>query len=181
MSKKEVKTDVIENQVDETEEINEIEPMMMALNEGIEEEEETNMSKRTIGTKLTKKGATTADDLVVGHLTSIGEIGLESEEIDVTTHDSVDDFKEFIAGSKDAGEVAITGYMFTPDTFEKMMVLANSREVVDWVVEYKSGHKWEFKAFLKSLKDAEKTVDGVIGFNGTLRISGKPTFTKASA
>lgn len=156
---------------------------VIAATNDVEQEEESYMSEnkksvRTIGTKLTKKGATTEENLVVGHLTSVGEIGIESEEMDVTTHDSVDDFKEYEAGSKDAGEVSIAGLLKSPDNFEKLLVLANSREVCDWEVDYPSGHKWTFKAFVKSLKDNEKTVDGLAGFTATLRISGAPTFTK---
>ncbi|MDE8276043.1 hypothetical protein PT159_08935, partial [Erysipelothrix rhusiopathiae] len=56
-------------------------------------------TKRTIGTKLLlKKSGSEQADLAIGDLTNIGEIGLESEEIDVTTHDSEGDFKEYIAG-----------------------------------------------------------------------------------
>lgn len=136
--------------------------------------------KRTIGTLLTKKkSGVEVDDLRVAHLTSIGEIGLESEEIDVTDHDSEDDFKEFIAGTKDAGEVSMAGNLFVDTDFEKLLALANSRSIEEWEVTYPSGSTWAFKAFVKSLKDGEKGVDGVGTFTGTLRVSGKPTFTPA--
>ena len=56
-------------------------------------------ASRTINTKLTKKkSGSEQEDLTIGHLTSIGEIGIESEEIDVTDLDSTGDFKEYIAG-----------------------------------------------------------------------------------
>ncbi|CAM3606915.1 phage tail tube protein [Erysipelothrix urinaevulpis] len=153
------------------------------MNEQIESEEEENMpekKKRTIGTKLTmlKKGADTTD-LKIGHLTNIGEIGLESEEIDITTHDSVDDFKEYIAGSKDAGEVSIEGYLFNESNFEKLLELANSREVRSWKVQYPSGATWMFDAFVKSLKDGAKDIEGVASFTMNLRISGAPKFEKS--
>lgn len=135
---------------------------------------------RTIGTQLKKlqSGSETAD-LIIGNLTSVGEIGLESEEIDVTDHDSADDFKEFIGGSKDAGEVALGGNIVNEDNLEAMLALANSRSVEDWLVTYPSGATWGFKAFVKAFKDGEKTVDGVGTFTATLRVSGKPTYTPA--
>ena len=135
---------------------------------------------RTMGTTLTKvKSGDEGEDLKIANLTSIGEIGVESEEIDATDLDSPDDYKEFIAGSKDAGEVAIAGNIKDESNIEKMLALAESRSVEKWKVEYKSGAKWEFSAFVKSFKDGEKTVDGLATFTGSLRISGKPTYTKA--
>ena len=136
---------------------------------------------RTINTKLTKKkSGSEQEDLSVGHLTSIGEIGIESEEIDVTDLDSTGDFKEYIAGTKDAGEVSIAGNIHDEAIIEKMMALANSRSIEDWTVEYPSGAKWSFKGFVKSFKDGEKTPDAIATFSATIRISGAPTYTKAT-
>lgn len=137
---------------------------------------------RTMGTTLKKlqSGDETAD-LTVANLTSIGEIGVESEEIDATDLDSPNNYKEFIAGSKDAGEVSLAGNIKNEANVEKMLALAESQSIEDWEVAYPSGAKWSFKAFVKSFKDGEKTTDGLATFSATLRISGKPTYTKASA
>ena len=136
---------------------------------------------RTINTKLIKKkSGDEQEDLTIGHLTSIGEIGIESEEIDVTDLDSTGDFKEYIAGTKDAGEVSIAGNIHDETVIEKMMALANSRSIEDWTVEYPSGATWSFKGFVKSFKDGEKTPDAIATFSATIRISGAPTYTKAT-
>ena len=137
---------------------------------------------RTMGTTLKKKkSGSEASDTTIANLTSIGEIGVESEEIDATDLDSPNNYKEFIAGSKDAGEVPIGGNIKNEANVEKMLALAESQSLEDWVVTYPSGAKWEFKAFVKSFKDGEKTVDGLATFTATLRISGKPTYTPATA
>jgi len=137
---------------------------------------------RTMGTTLKKKkSGSEANDTTIANLTSIGEIGVESEEIDATDLDSPNNYKEFIAGSKDAGEVSIAGNIKSESNVEKMLALAESQSLEDWVVTYPSGAKWEFKAFVKSFKDGEKTVDGLATFTATLRISGKPTYTPATA
>lgn len=137
---------------------------------------------RTMGTTLKKlKSGDETADLTVANLTSIGEIGVESEEIDATDLDSPNNYKEFIAGSKDAGEVSLAGNIKNEANVEKMLALAESQSLEDWEVAYPSGAKWSFKAFVKSFKDGEKTVDGLATFSATLRISGKPTYTKASA
>lgn len=136
---------------------------------------------RTMGTTLTKvKSGDETEDLRIANLTSIGEIGVESEEIDTTDLDSPNNYKEFIAGSKDAGEVSLAGNIKDESNVEKMLALAESQSVETWNVEYPSGAKWEFSAFVKSFKDGEKTTDGLATFTATLRISGKPVYTKSA-
>lgn len=136
---------------------------------------------RTMGTTLTKgKSGDELEDLKIANLTSIGEIGVESEEIDATDLDSPDNYKEFIAGSKDAGEVSIAGNIKDESNVEKMLALAESQSIEKWTVIYPSGAKWVFNAFVKSFKDGEKTTDGLATFTASLRISGKPVYTKSA-
>lgn len=142
---------------------------------------EVKQATRTMGTTLSKvKSGDEPEDLRIANLTSIGEIGVESEEIDSTDLDSPDNYKEFIAGSKDAGEVSLAGNIKDEGNIEKMLALAESQSVEKWIVTYPSGAKWEFSAFVKSFKDGEKTTDGLATFSATLRISGKPVYTKAT-
>lgn len=141
----------------------------------------TKTAKRTMGTTLTKtKSGDETTDLRIANLTSIGEIGVESEEIDATDLDSPDNYKEFIAGSKDAGEVSLAGNIKDESNVEKMLSLAESQTIEEWVVAYPSGAKWTFKGFVKSFKDGEKTPDGLATFSATIRVSGKPTYTKSA-
>lgn len=142
---------------------------------------EIKQATRTMGTTLTKgKSGDELEDLKIANLTSIGEIGVESEEIDATDLDSPDNYKEFIAGSKDAGEVSIAGNIKDESNVEKMLALAESQSIEKWTVTYPSGAKWVFSAFVKSFKDGEKTTDGLATFTATLRISGKPVYTKSA-
>lgn len=143
--------------------------------------EEVKQATRTMGTTLTKgKSGDEIADLKIANLTSIGEIGVESEEIDTTDMDSPDDYKESIAGLKDAGEVPIAGNIKDESNVEKMLALAESRSVEKWTVSYPSGAKWVFNAYVKSFKDGEKTTDGLATFTATLRVSGKPVYTKSA-
>ena len=136
---------------------------------------------RTMGTRLEKvKAKDETANLVIGKLTSIGEIGVESDEQDTTTLDTEGGYKEFIATTKDAGEVAIAGNIVKADekgTIAKLLALAENQTIHEWIVTYPSGAKWQFKGFIKSFKDGEKTVDGLATFSATIRVSGKPTFT----
>ena len=139
-------------------------------------------SAKTFGTSLTKKkSGSESGDLKIANLTSIGEIGVESEEVDVTDHDSPDGYKEFEPGAKDAGELAIAGNIKDESNVEKMLALAESQSMEEWEVKYPSGATWTFRGFVKSFKDGEKTFDGVATFSATIRISGKPEYKKATA
>lgn len=133
---------------------------------------------RTIGTTLKKtKSGSEQSDLTVAHLTSIGAIGVESEEIDVTDLDSADDYKEFIAGTKDAGTVDLAGNIKDESIVTAMLALAESRSIENWTVTYKSGATWTFKGYVSSFKDGEKTPDGLATFTASIRVSGKPVYT----
>ena len=142
------------------------------------------MSALAMGTSLTlEKTGSETQDTVLGHLTSIGEIGVEREEIDVTTLDSPNGAKEFEAGQLTAGDCPIKGKMksATDETqIEKMMALFNSGATRHWIVTYPSGATWEFNAYVKAFKTAPAEVDGQLEWEGTLRISGLPAF-EASA
>lgn len=130
-------------------------------------------AERSIGTTLRKTSGVAA---YVADLTSIGEIGLENSEIDVTTLDSPDNFKEWIAGFKDAGEVPLAGFTKSEQNMEDMYDLADAQTVEQWEVEFPSGAKWFFAGFVKMWKEAESTVEGVRGFTGSIRITGKPVY-----
>ena len=136
---------------------------------------------RAMGTSLTKKkSGSETEDWVVGSLTSIGELGLEIEEIDITTLDSPNGAKEYMSGDMDAGEVSLAGYIKKADdeaTVTKMMALIAAGSTESWEVEFPSGAKWAFDAFVKSFKTAENTTDGLIGFSASLRVSGLPVYT----
>ena len=128
-----------------------------------------------------KKNGSEQEDLKIANLTSIGEIGVESEEIDATDLDSPNNYKEFIAGSKDAGEVSLAGNIKDETNVEKMLALAESQSMEQWKVTYPSKATWTFTGFVKSFKDGEKTPDGLATFTASIRISGKPTYTVAGA
>lgn len=131
-------------------------------------------AERSIGTSLTKTSGTPA---TIADLTSIGEIGIENSEIDVTTLDSANNYKEFIAGFKDAGEVSLAGFVKSEANMEDMLALAEAQTTETWEIEFPSGAKWFFSGFVKTWKEGESTVEGVRNFTGSIRISGKPVYS----
>ena len=139
------------------------------------------MSANAMGTKLiNKKSGSSGADWTVAHLPSIGQIGAERDEIDVTTLDSPGGANEYEAGQLTAGDCTFEGMMKAKDdeqSIVKMIGLLSSGQVESWEVEYPSGAKWAFTAYIKAFNVAEAAVNGQLKFNGTLRISGMPTFT----
>lgn len=130
-------------------------------------------AERSLGTTLAKTSGT---PLTVGDLTSISEIGIESEEIDVTTLGSSSGFKEFIAGSKDAGDLTVSAIIKAETNLETLVALANARTVEEWAITTASGSTWTFSGFVKSFKEGEASVDGVRTFTMVIRISGEPVY-----
>nr|DAW69501.1 MAG TPA: tail tube protein [Caudoviricetes sp.] len=144
-----------------------------------------NLGKKMLGmgTELIKKksGAEQAD-WKVGSLISIGEVKQEASEIDITTLDSPDGAKEFMAGDTAVSDLTISGKIKAKNdeaNIEKMQELFKTGKVEDWTIKFPSTAKWEFKAFIKGFSTKEATTEGVIEFEATMKISGKPTYTKS--
>lgn len=134
-------------------------------------------AEKTLGTTLTLDPD--GEATLISDLTTIGEIGVDSDEIDVTTLDSTGGYKEYIAGFKNAGEVTLAGIVKSETNMEAMLALAEAQTMSDWEVEFPSGTVWTFSGFVKSWKETESTVEGVRGFTGSIRVSGAPIYVAA--
>lgn len=140
---------------------------------------------KAIGSKLYVNNGSTSQPswTAIANLTTIGGIGLESDEVDVTTLDSADDFKEYIGGAKDGGTVDLEGNIVTDAGLTSLYALANSRAIKEFKIEYPTKAEettaafWTFSGYVSSCKDGEKTVDGLLTFTSGIRVSGAPTFT----
>ena len=138
-------------------------------------------AEKSLGTTLVKtKSGEESSDLTIANLTTIGRVGIESDEIDVTTLDSTGGFKEFIAGFKDAGEVSLAGFIKSEEAMEIMVALADAQTMEKWTITTLSGSTWAFDGFVKMFEESEANVDGVRGFSGSIRVSGKPAYTPAT-
>lgn len=129
------------------------------------------MPKRAIGTKL-KIGA----NAVTG-LKSIGGIQLTADTIDVTTLDSTGEYREFIGGFKDAGEVSASGNFEPGDTTGQAALLAafESGAVTAFSILFPSamGAEWSFNGVVTGFATNEDLED-VVTFDATIKVSGKP-------
>jgi len=124
-------------------------------------------AEKSMGTTL-EVGAT-----AIAGLTSIGAFGVSSTEIDITSLDSPDGYKEFLLSLKDSGEVPIKGFVKDDTNMDELFAIAEAQTLEDCVVTFLSGVNYTFEAYVKEFKEAETTVEGARGFEGSLRISGK--------
>lgn len=117
----------------------------------------------------------------IGQIHNIGGPGVSRNPIDVTTHDSTDQWMEFIKGLKDGGELtfditydpalgshdASTGLL---SDFDEDTVIPN------WRVTFPDAGttQWAFPGFLTGFEPG-MPIDNKLAASVSVKISGKPT------
>ena len=122
-------------------------------------------------------------DLV--ELTEVGEFGLgEADDIDTTTHDSADGYREFTRGLVDAGEITFSGNWIAdssqelPATGSNTGISTGPTTTLDYfrITLPDSLGVWAGRGYWKSWR-LNPQLDGLMTFAGSIKVSGKPTFT----
>jgi predicted secreted protein len=113
----------------------------------------------------------------VGELTNISPPKLKADTIEVTSHDSPDAHREYIAGLRDGGEVAIEGNSIKDDPGQVRLLSTFQAGTADiYEIIFTDASKWEFTAVITSVETGAPH-DGKISFSAGLKVSGKPVFT----
>ena len=137
---------------------------------------------RTMGTTLTmKKAGDEQADTVIAHLTSIGEVTGEREEIDVTTLDSPNGAKEFISGVVDFGSFDVAGNVIDGVQVSALYDVFNGQQNRDFEIQTPSGTRLALNGYFSSFGFGEKTTDGLDTFKATIRVSGAPEYIPAGS
>lgn len=134
----------------------------------------TKRAKRSVGTKIL------IGSNAIGDLSSIGSPSITQEELDVTTLDSEGGYREFIAGFKDPGEVAISGYFVPTDAGQAALYAAlDSGDVESFEIVYPAdlGVSWSFQGIVTAYNVTAELEDA-IALEATIRVSGKPTLNQ---
>jgi hypothetical protein len=113
----------------------------------------------------------------LGNISSIGDIGGEAEEIDVTTIDSM--AKEFENGFEDNGSLEITQNI-TDDEYEKMDTWKKSGVKLYWGISTFNKAKEQIlglkgEGIVKSFRLAGISVGGLLQAVASIRLSGEIT------
>jgi hypothetical protein len=116
---------------------------------------------------------------VIGEVTNIGGLAIDSDMVDVTTLAQADGYKEFIQGFRDGGECQISGNMYPGDTLGQAVLLTdfNAGTLGSYTITFPTsmGATWTFSALVKSFKGGDADTGGALKFEAVLKISGKPT------
>ena len=129
--------------------------------------------------KMVKTGSET-DDLVIAHITSIGEQSSEAEEIDVTTLDSPNRAKEFIQGAKDAGSIEVAINNCFDGQIAALKAVYASGAIRQWIETFPDdAGTLTYSGYISALTFGEATPDGLLSATITIRLSGEPVYTEA--
>jgi predicted secreted protein len=118
----------------------------------------------------------------VAEVSDISPPSFSRDSVDVSHEQSPDQWREFIAGLKDAGEVSFE-FNFVPGAAAASALhaefdLEGSQAVKNRRVVLPDGSLWAFAAFMTGLEFKTPIDDKMTG-TATFKITGAPTFTQA--
>lgn len=133
----------------------------------------------TFGTTISWNGKT------VAKLNNIGGVSMSMSTVDVTTHQSTDSIKEFVAGLIETEDVALEGYFDPTDADGQQSMLtdfyARTPRTVIITFPAATGTTWTFTAYITALKIGDNPIEGAIPFTASLKPSGKPVLAVAAS
>ena len=125
----------------------------------------------------------TATTATLANVTNISGLDSEDSEIDVTSHDSTGNYREFVASFIDAGEVSFD-LNFDPNaathraTTGGILYLRDQRTIVQWELKFPGtpSHKVGFQGFVKSAP-LDLPFDDKQSATVAVRVTGSATWT----
>jgi predicted secreted protein len=127
-----------------------------------------------IGTKLYKGEAL----LPIAELTNIGGPKLAAEFLDVTSHDSVGGYREFIQTLRSGGDLPIEGNFIPSDEGQFALLTAfNDGSKDNYTIELPDEKgEWAFEAYVASF-EMGAPFEGKLTFTASLKITGPAELT----
>ena len=122
---------------------------------------------------------TTTGDAAIGQVTNISGPGVDFADVDTTTMDSSSNYRTFVPGLGDPGEVTFS-VMYDPAAVphKRLAYYMGQRQVKSFKLYHgtTSADEDAFSAYVKSL-GREIPMDGMITADITLKLSGKPGYS----
>ncbi|MFM9649955.1 phage tail tube protein [Streptomyces galilaeus] len=113
----------------------------------------------------------------IGNVTNVSGPEIERETYDVTAHDSLDGWREFIGGLKDGGEVSIE-VNYDPRKHDDLVADFEDAVPRDYKLTFPEGlGEWALKLILTGFSQ-EAPVDDKLAAEMTFKVSGKPVITE---
>ena len=121
------------------------------------------------------------DTVDLAELTNISGPSQSMDPIEVTSHDSADQFKEFIAGLHDGGEITLEGNFIVGDTTGQIAMHTDfqATTVKTWILKWPgwaSGPQFTGSGYITAFT-WDFPHEGKVSFSVTIKITGKPVFT----
>lgn len=118
----------------------------------------------------------------LAELTSISGPGESMDAIDLTSHDSADAFKEFVAGLHDGGDISVEGNFIKGDSDGQIAMHTDFQAgtAKTWIIKHpawvETSHEFPQVTASGLVTAFELTypMDGKIGFTATIKVTGKP-------
>lgn len=120
----------------------------------------------------------------MAQIRSIGGIAMTSDEIEVTTLDIVGDFREFLQGFRDAGEMPVeliwdpSLASHGPGAFGAYGLFSSGDNIVmRQTIPVSPTHYVHIEGFIRDFELPTFTVDDPIAVTATIRLSGTPVLS----
>jgi len=129
------------------------------------------------GTKLNWDGEDLAE------LTSISGPSESMDTIDLTSHDSTEAFREFVAGLHDGGEISFEGNFIKGDSAGQIAMHTDFQAGTKkaWIIKmpgWASAPQIAGNGYVTAFS-LDYPFDGKISFSATIKVTGKPVLTPA--
>ena len=140
--------------------------------------------------------ASTSTAAGIGELTNISGPTMSAEQIDVSSHDSVGNYREFVAGFLDAGEISLEGNLTADGGADTLVGYFGDRGTHHFHVlfpatgtstggdmdEHQSGFymRWVFYGQITGVETAAP-YDDKASFSASVKVSGQPFLTVSSS
>lgn len=135
--------------------------------------------KDGFGTELRRGDGETEESF-----TAIGNVGnfsgpeMEREAYDVTAHDGPNNYREFIGGLVNGGEVSVEVH-YDPEKHDQFAEDFENPNPINYEMESPVGEVWAFSAVLTGFS-REMPIDEQMSAELTWQVSGKPEITPAA-
>lgn len=129
------------------------------------------------GAELRRGDGTTPTEVftAIANITNIEGPGIERETIDVTAHNTVDAYMEFVGGLKDGGEVSVD-VNYDPAQHDALIADFDDEDPRNYQLVFPdaAATTWSFAAILTEF-NPEAPYDDKLAASLTFKVSGKPT------
>lgn len=119
-----------------------------------------------------------------GSYTKLAEVvaitppGMTRETVEVTHLESADEWKQYIAGLKDAGEASIT-LNFVPSATDSLLAAFNAK-TGKYQITFPNSIRLQFSGFFTAYNPPELTPGGVMQATATIKATGAVTMLAAA-